>query len=465
MMIGSVAIARSEPVSPRAVDALFAEYERPGSPGLALGISRGGEVLYRRGYGLANLEHPAPITPQTVFHVASVSKQFTALAVALLARDGKLRLDDEVRTHLPYVPDFGTPITLNHLIHHTSGLRDQWPLFDLGGQDGVRRQQQIVQMVSRQQALNFPPGSDYTYSNTGYTLLAEVVAKVSGRTFREFTNERIFAPLGMSHSFFYDDAREVVPSRAESYVPSEPGKWQRAPLNYETVGATSLHTTVDDMLRYVANFSRPVIGDNNLQELLRAPGTLNDGSTVNYGFGLTTRNYAGHKAVLHTGADAGYVAVVAYIPAQDFAVVIMMNTPSDLHVFVEKIVNLYLNDGAPLQPPQLPRASKPSLKSLTTIAGQYVLGADRLVTLELKDGALLWKTLTIAGEPVVFRKDGSFDLNEREWNYYRLRRDPRGNVLGFDSIDTRGQETTKFFRRLASSETPRATFDELSTLR
>lgn len=236
--------------------------------------------------------------------------------------------------------------------------------------------------------------------------------------------------------------RATAINGADSYVSSESRKWQRAPLNYETVGATSLLTTLDDMLRYAANFSKPIVGDADLQEMLRAPGALNDGSTVNYGFGLTTRDYAGHRAVLHTGADAGFVAVIAYIPAQEFAVVIMMNTPADLHVFVEKIVNLYLNNGAPLQAPRLPPASKPNMKSLTSIAGQYIGGADRLVTLELKEGALLWKTLTIAGEPVVFRKGRQLRLERTRVELLSLasRRPRKHPGLRFDRYARAGND-------------------------
>lgn len=446
----------------RSVDALFTDFRRPGSPGLALGIWHNGKVAYRQSYGLADLEQHTPITSQTVFHVASLSKQFTALSIALLARDGKLKLDDDVRSYLPYVPPFG--ITLDNLVHHTSGLRDQWLLFDLAAQNGVRRQHQVVNMVARQRGLNFAPGTDYTYSNTGYTLLAETVAAVSGKSFRQFTQERIFAPLGMSHSFFYDDYNEIVPNRAESYERASEGAagWQRIPLNYETFGATSLHTTLDDMMLYVAHLSHPVIGDAALQSQLRAPGHLRDGSPVNYGFGLLTRDYAGHKAILHTGADAGFVAIVAYLPADDFGVVILMNTPMDLHEPVTKIVNLWLNDGAPLHPPVLPPAVSLPRAKLPEIAGRYASPADRLITLDLQGDALVWKTLTNPGEKVVFRKDGSFDLDEREWNYYRLRRGPRGEILGFDSIDSRGQETTKLYRRLPAEDVPRTPLDELA---
>lgn len=192
------------PALTRAVDAVFAEY-RPDAPGAAVSIYQGGKLIFSKGYGLADLEAGTPLTARTPIHVASVSKQFTAFAVALLAREGKADLDADVRTYLPWMPQFSEGIiTVRHLILHTSGLRDQWALFTLGGQEmqSRLRQQQIVNMVARQRSLNFTPGVEYSYSNTGYTLLAEVVKAVSGQTLREFTTEHMFKPLHMDSTFF-----------------------------------------------------------------------------------------------------------------------------------------------------------------------------------------------------------------------------------------------------------------------
>ncbi|WP_293864884.1 serine hydrolase domain-containing protein, partial [Steroidobacter sp.] len=239
------ATARADSVAPttreRAVDALFAEFDRADSPGVALGIYRNGEMVYARGYGRADLESDRPITPSTVFHVASVSKQFTAFSVALLASEGKVDLQADVRRYLPYVPDFGQVITPLDLIHHTSGLRNQWTLFVIGGQDmrNVLRQPQILNMVGRQRSLDFAPGTEVSYSNTGYTLLAEIVRAQSGRSLREFTQQRIFQPLGMEHTFFLDDVTQIIPGRALSYQKNPNGTgWRRALLNFENVGAT-----------------------------------------------------------------------------------------------------------------------------------------------------------------------------------------------------------------------------------
>ncbi len=190
------------------VDKVFERWDKRDSPGCALGVYREGQVIYKRGYGMANLDHDVPITPSTVFNIASVSKQFTAAAITLLAQQGKLSLDDEVRKYIPELPDFGTPITLRHLIHHTSGLRDPAPLLDLAGwRIGLDHitEADVLGLLSRQRELNVRPGERYEYSNTNYILLAQIVTRVSGQSFREFTHAHIFEPLGMKNTFFRDD--------------------------------------------------------------------------------------------------------------------------------------------------------------------------------------------------------------------------------------------------------------------
>jgi CubicO group peptidase (beta-lactamase class C family) len=204
------------------IDGLFAEWSRPDAPGLAVAVMKNGEVGFQRGYGMANLDHDTPITPSTAFHSASVSKQFTAMAVYLLAEEGRLSLDDDVRCHVPEVPDFGMPITLDHLVHHSSGLRDQWELLGLSGwrySKDLITDLDVLSVISRQTALNFPSGTRFMYCNTGYTLLARTVANISRQTFRQFTSSRIFEPLGMTRTFFRDRHGEVVKGLAYGYHP------------------------------------------------------------------------------------------------------------------------------------------------------------------------------------------------------------------------------------------------------
>ena len=232
------------------VDSLFRRWDNTQSPGFAVGVSRDGRILLERGYGMA-------ITPASIFHVASISKQFTAFAVMLLAQDGKLSLNDDLRRYVPEVPDYGRRITIRHLMQHTSGLRDQWVLLRLAGwrADDLITEEDVLWAVGRQRATNFAPGEEYLYSNTGFTLLAVMVKRVSGKSLREFAEERIFRPLGMGATHFHDDHTMIVPNRTSAYQPKPNGGWRISIPVFDTYGATSLFTTARDLLLWERNFA------------------------------------------------------------------------------------------------------------------------------------------------------------------------------------------------------------------
>lgn len=421
LLIGHAGIAMANDVRQGdRVDALFADYARSDAPGAAVGVYRGGQIVYAKGYGLADLESKEPITPRTQFHIASVSKQFAAFAVALLARDGTLDLDADVRRYLPYFPDFGHPVTTRQMVLHTSGLRDQWSLFQMGGRDmrDLLRQQQVVQMVQRQRELNFVPGTNTLYSNTGYTLLAEIVASVSGKTLREFSHERMFAPLGMHRTFFFDDVTDVVPGRAHSYEQDKDGRWARSLLNYETVGATSLFTSIEDFARWSGNFGHPVVGDQALIEMVSRSGTLSDGTVVHYGFGLTDLPEGGRKAIAHSGSDADFRTQFIYYPEHDVGVVVFANRSAPVWELAKAVADIYLPAvprGA-IETPALLDTPDPAL--LARLPGTYVHSTSRSITLASVDGGVV-ATWGGGSQPsrVVFRADGSLDLS----SYDRVR--------------------------------------------
>jgi len=328
------------------VDQLFALWDNKNTPGAAVSIVKDGELLYKNGYGMSNLEYDIPITPATIFHIASVSKQFTAFSILLLEQGGKLQLDDDIRKYIPEVPDFGKTITLRHLANHTSGLRDQWNLLTLAGwrMDDVITTGHILKLVSKQKELNFDPGEEYLYCNTGFTLLAEVVARVSGLSFARFTEDRIFKPLNMSNSLFYDDHERIVKNRAYSYYPDSTG-YKKSVLNYANVGATSLFTTVEDLSLWALNFENPKVGDAAIIEKLKTRAILNNGDTIGYALGQSVNNYKGLDRVGHGGADAGYRTNISRFPEQRFSVIVFSNNatfnPSALAI---KIVDIYLED-------------------------------------------------------------------------------------------------------------------------
>ncbi len=291
------------------VDALFAEWNRSDSPGCSLGVSRGGAVVYERGYGMANLELGVPNTPASVFHVASISKQFTAMSILLLAQRGQLSLDDEVRTYIPEWADHESHLTIRHLLSHTGGLRDGFALLGLAAprNDGVDVNDALVRMLARQRTLNFTPGTEFQYSNSGYTLLADIVKRVSGRSLRAFADANIFRPLGMMHTHVHDDPAMIVPNRASGYTRDANGLHAavHADLGH-LVGTTGLFTTAGDLLRWEQNFADVRVGDPALVAVMQTPtipAGWPDGSW--YGFGLEIGRYRGLRTVGHGGGDPG----------------------------------------------------------------------------------------------------------------------------------------------------------------
>lgn len=308
------------------IDEVFEEYNSTDKPGAAVAVVKDGKIVFKKGYGSANLEYDIPVTPSTIFHIASVSKQFTAFSILLLADEGKLNFDDDIRDYIPEVPDFGKTITLRHLASHTSGLRDQWNLLALAGWrlDDVITKEHVLKLVSKQKELNFEPGEEYVYCNTGFTLLAEVVARVSGMPFREFTKTRIFNPLGMNNTLFYDDHERIVRNRAYSYYAVDSG-YKKSVLSYANAGATSLFTTVEDLSLWALNFESAKVGNTEIINELNTLAKLNNGETFGGAYGQFINEYKGLKQIQHGGADAGYRTYLARFPDQKYAVSVFSN--------------------------------------------------------------------------------------------------------------------------------------------
>lgn len=378
----------------RAVDRVFDAWRSTDSPGCALGVSRNGHVVYERGYGMANLETGTPITPSSIFHVASVSKQFTAMAIMLLARDGKLSVEDNIRKYLPEIPDYGTPITIRHLLTHTSGLRDQWELLSLARgrfEEDRITEADVMDIVPRQTALNFTPGAEYLYSNTGFTLLGVIVKRVSGKSLRDFADERIFKPLGMASTHFHDDYTMLVPGRTSAYAPRA-GGWRVSIPNYDTYGATSLFTTVSDLLKWEANLDNPVVGDRALIARMEMPTPLTGGDTSNYGLGLAVDRYRGTRIVGHGGADAGYRTDVERYPELGLATVVLCNAASaNPGMLGRRVADVYLASALSPAPTEVtPQGVTISSERLQRRAGVYVQPRTmQIVELVVRDGRLM----------------------------------------------------------------------------
>ena len=331
----------------RQVDSIFSKYNNLESPGVAISVIKDGEVILKKGYGSANLEHQVPIDPSSsVFNIASVSKQVTAFAALLLAEQNKLSLDDDVRKHLPELPEFGKIIKLRHLANHTSGMRSDLQLLGMAGwrPGDVIAKENILQILYRQKELNFEPGEDFQYSNSGFILLAEVVAKVSGKTFTEFINENIFKPLQMNDSFFIHHRQEVVKNIAYPYQYGQ-GKYWKNDTNMGHTGSTGLFTTIADFSKWALNFRQPKVGSKKIIDEMNTLGILNDGQTFGYSLGQFVEEYKGLKHIQHGGSAAGYVAYLGRFPEQDFAVILLGNSSSiNARGKSLKVADLFLKD-------------------------------------------------------------------------------------------------------------------------
>ncbi len=308
------------------IDALFAEFDRLGSPGCGLAVAQDGELVYSRGYGYANLDHDIPNTPETMFDVGSVTKQFTAASLSMLALAGKLSLDDDVRDWLPELPEYARPITIRHLLHHTGGLRDYLNLFPLAGRDDYFpiSHAQILAMMSRQRAPIFPAGEQYRYSNTGYMLLAQILERAGGESLGEMAQARIFDPLGMDGSHMYEDVQEIVPGRAIGYDRNDEGELRIVHnYNFDVTGDGQLYATMPDLLRWddwLHGEPSPEI-----HELMLTEGHLDNGEPVGYAQGLRLSEYRGLRTVRHSGGSWGFLTQLVRFVEPGFSIALSCN--------------------------------------------------------------------------------------------------------------------------------------------
>ena len=355
------------------IDAWFSRFT-PATPGCAVGVSVAGKVVLEKAYGMTDLEHGVPNKPDTIFEIASVSKQFTAAAVLLLARDGKLSLDDPARKYLPELPDYGRPLTIRHMLTHTSGLRDWGSVVGLTGWPrGTRAytHAHVLDIVSRQRSLNFPSGTRWSYSNTGYNLAAVLISRVSGMSFAEFTRARIFEPLGMTRTSWRDDYTRIVKDRAIAYDDRPDGPHMNMP--FENIhGNGALLSTVGDLLKWNQNFVTPVVGDAAFVKEQQVPGRFEDGRSHDYAFGLFIGTYKGLRRVYHSGSTAGYRSYVVRFPDEGLSIAILCNAglSSRSGEAAYAIADLYL--ASRLKQPAPPAAHPLSRAEMDAVAGLHV---------------------------------------------------------------------------------------------
>lgn len=388
------------------LDSIFAAQDGTGVPGCAVSVVRRGRLVVARGYGMADLSQGLAITPQSIFHVASVSKQFTAMSLVLLEQAGKLSLDDEVRRHLPDFPAYDRPITIRQFLNHTSGVRDQWNLLMTAGWrlgDDLITEQDVVDIVNRQRTLNFAPGSSWNYSNTGFTLAARIVQRVTGQSLRTFADSAIFRPLGMRRTHFHDDNLMIVPGRTRGYT-RRAGVLKETVPNYSTVGATSLFTTVEDLARWQMQLDSGWVGGARAVSTLTTPAILTTGDTLAYALGIARGRYRGAPTISHSGGDPGYSSYLLHFPASGSGVSVLCNSSGIANPtrLAELTADALLADELqPVPPPTAPV----SVAALGNALGRYWSeGAEAMGELVEADSGAGWRT---GGGIVRLRESGT----------------------------------------------------------
>lgn len=347
IIAGSFSCHSQEMVEEAQIDEAFMAWDDPNIPGMAVGVVSKGKMIFSKGYGSANLEHNIPISPASIFDIASVSKQFAGIAIAMLIKEGKLSEDDDIKKYLPDLPDYGHTITVGNLLHHTSGLRD-WPTLLIAAgymMEDVISFDLILSLIYAQKELNFVPGEEYVYSNSNYSLLVQIHEKITGDKFDSWTRNNIFKPLGMKNSHFHLDYRRLVKNRVDSYAPAGFNVFINIPNNLCGIGSSSLYTSVEDLSKWVINFGSPKVGGTEVIEMMTRGAKLNNGEPVNYGFGIATGDYKGQEKWSHSGGWAGFRTYLCYMPDLEFGVIVLSNhaavNPTALS---NRLIDLYYPD-------------------------------------------------------------------------------------------------------------------------
>jgi len=468
LLLVAAPVRAQAPSSPdsaaRWVDSVLSPFASAQSPGCAVGVTRAGSLVFAKGYGMADLEHDTPITPDTRFYIASISKQFTAMSIVLLALDGKLSLDDSIRKWVPEVPSFGTVITLRQLLTHTSGLRDYYTLLAVSGwpSDGQLTERQFLSLVGRQKSLNFAPGDEFLYSNTGYALLSIVVRRASGQSLRNFAAERIFKPLGMTHTEFRDDHRALIPQRALGYQPTG-STYRISQPETDVVGDGGVYSTVEDLGKWGANFDTGRVGGQRAIAMLQAPGTLNDGQTIPYALAMTIGDFHGLKTYAHSGAYGGYRSTLLRFPEPDVSVITLCNTSSASSMLAEQVGSIMLGLAAQQasattldlssdpwtagssHAPADSSASRRRNDQLAQLSGSYYSDElDLSVTLSPRDGYLVLQRPH--SEEIHFISLTNDLYTNSDKMLLRVVRDDRGAISGFTLTISRVRDL-EFTRR------------------
>ncbi|WP_149304999.1 serine hydrolase domain-containing protein [Pareuzebyella sediminis] len=385
----------------KAIDSLFLEWNKPETPGCAIGIVKDGELIYSNGYGIADLEHDIEITPSSVFYIGSVSKQFVTFSILLLEEQGKLDLDDRIQKYLPDFPDYNSNLTIRNFIHHTSGVRDYLTLMYLKGRNYLDNADvdEVYELIKKQKELNFIPGDKYLYSNSCYFMLAMIIEKAAGQSLKDFAHENIFQPLGMKNSLFYDDNTDLIKNRVFSYEKknNEDG-FNNLIMRFDLVGSGGVYSSIEDLFLWDQNFYNNKLGKGGqtIIDKMHEEGLLNNGESSGYAFALNNGTYKGLKTVSHGGALAGYRAQLMRFPDEKFSVIVLANrgdanpTAKSFQIadillkerFVEKSENKEIKTEKPKDITSLEKFN------LNQLVGNYEIQAGMVLEITLKNDSV-----------------------------------------------------------------------------
>ncbi|AXT59161.1 class A beta-lactamase-related serine hydrolase [Aquimarina sp. AD10] len=373
------------------VDSLLSEYPISNGPGISVAVIKDGKAIFKRHKGYANLEHRILITDSTKFVIGSIAKQFTAFAILLLENEGLLSIDNSITNYLPELNHLPHKVTIKQLMNHTSGFRDNTNLNNLKGRtdEDLISQEEVVALLLRQKSLNFTPGSRFQYCNSGYILLAEIVKRVSGISFSQFTQEKIFKPLKMHQSVFLDDPTLMVTNKADSYIKQKDG-FHYIPLNRSVVGSTGLYTTIHDLGLWANNFENQTIGNKTIFQKMKTKSSLNTGEIIPYALGQELKNHKGLDVIFHGGGDAGFRSYLLRVPSHKLTVAISGNFESFNPLNISYgLVDIFLSKN--IQKKKKKEVPVYKTKDLKKFEGDYKIFNGFYITIEAKSDTLYFK--------------------------------------------------------------------------
>ena len=347
LFITLIATSQSGTSQFKQIDSLFIEWNTPNHPGGVIGVMQNGEIIFSKAYGLASMEYLVPNSTGTIFNTGSVSKQFTAMGIIRLHQQGKLSFDDDIRKYITELPNFGETITIRHLLHHTSGLRSFHAVLGLAGWrgDDARTNEDINRFMSKQQDLNFKPGDEYLYCNTGYMFMVNIIEKVTDTEFKDWMKQEIFEPLGMINTYVEDNYSRITANNATSYYARKINTFERAVAYWGYIGSGNMHSTSADLLKWLSNFYNPKAGWENSFTLIQTLDKLNNGEKNNYAFGVSLDEVNGHKRIQHGGAIGGFRSYVSVFPKEKLSIAVLTNfSSSGIGQKSKKIAQIILED-------------------------------------------------------------------------------------------------------------------------